>query len=230
MKNILLFLIVTCLFLFSCVESKEDKSSRQDLGIQVRQINTSFKNLKDNQKAENEITRLTLSNYYNGYTTSLSDIRSKLASIILTQKYYDLRKSLETLISKSLEILNMRRDLTNEAFSISENISDFKRNVENTMDYKYDSYGYKYYLKYKKEALTNSIEFILNKAKYSYDLIKYDSTINALIGYSIITNKRLNEFNFADTLDFYNSLYDTTDLAHSINTNLKKIDLNTDNL
>lgn len=140
-----ILIVALSVVLFAGCSIKDNKICKEEMSSTIRQINSSFLNFQDNRKAEEQLNMLKMRDYYENYTKQFSVIRNDLAKIVITKKYYDYSKTIESLISESVSFFNYRQTLLSDLLEFSSSMNSLERDSENYWDYYYKRDTYDFY-------------------------------------------------------------------------------------
>lgn len=200
---------------FACGESERDISSRLEISGSIRQLNTTFSDLKENQNTEESLNLLKTRDYYSDYLKQFRKIRSELAGKPITEKFTNLIIQIDSILVKSTLYIGVRQKNMLNLFEINSNFNRYLDYMKDAEEYKTKSYGSDYYTEYLSKALEEAGEFSLNKIQLELSIINQNAIIKDLINDADSLNYCLKKLKFTDTLKYNKVLLDTTDVIHS---------------
>jgi len=222
MKIQLQYFFISLIFIVQgCSESKEDINSRNELSSTIRQLNSIYRDIKDNKSAEEQLNLLKTRDYYAEYTKQLRDLRQNMVGITVTDKFIPIRNIADSVISQSIEYINLRQAFMLKLFEVSSNMSSFKSYASSARDFENNDYGYKYVLEYKLKALEENKDFIVNKMCMFFMFGEKDSLSKRILFFSDSLNTLSKQMKFTDTISIHPIIKDTTDLIYTAWANIK---------
>lgn len=215
-KQSILFGTSLLLFLNSC-ESEANKESRLGLDTTARKINLLNKQLVDSKTEEGKQSKLTMSDFYSGYSDKLNDAEESLAMLAITEQYTPAERDMALMMDLIRNYLNTRRELITNVTEASNSYSTYynqkSKADEYRRDYENSGYRYDFYHDYSMKASVNSINAMLKFIKAKYASMEYaDSlfTINDSLHSLIdIYNLKVSESKLSDSIKYIN-LVDST--------------------
>lgn len=204
-KRVTLILIA---FLFVSCESEENKNSRLTVDKYARKLNSVVNNIVDSRQEEGNQSKLTMSNFYQRYTSRIEDFSNDLNFEDITPKYVGYREDMLSIATNLNLYLNVRREAILSMVNTSSNYRDAIESEAEYNEYlekmKSSRYSSDYYREMAVNRLTDSyesaLEFISYKASYQGSLYYMDSICAVIDSISIRYNSTIFENKLLDTI------------------------------
>ncbi|PIQ10425.1 MAG: hypothetical protein COW71_02820 [Ignavibacteriales bacterium CG18_big_fil_WC_8_21_14_2_50_31_20] len=210
--------LFTAMFLISmfvgCGENELEKNTRAEYSAIIRRINTNYNSMASGKENESKLTVVDCKEFYGRYSRKFSDIRDDLAGAASADKFSEVRRNLDSILTVSVKyIINRWQIFENLVHANNIHESHIKNMTTLTillMNINYDNY-------YKLKALVENI--IKDSSDYyaAYNPLSVDINVKEKIKLELIKltlngNIFVKKFEFHDSLELGEIQKDSLDL------------------